>query len=174
MLCVGRCSFSLVNKWNNLIKKLDISQSLLSEVNICWPQHQPTLLSASVASVCSVQPLYSSEEDSASDRLQRCNDCPQVFHVDQFHTLLLWLCALCMQLFDWGLKFCRGWLCLGKKRDSCQLTELSAIERANVESDDKVASFSPCNVLVRLPELPMRCLMYRCLHTCQLKTLLFS
>lgn len=29
-----------------------------------------------------------------------------------------------------------------EERDSCQLTELSAIERANVESDDKVAPFS--------------------------------
>lgn len=61
-----------------------------------------------------------------------------------------------------------------EERDSCQLTELSAIERANVENDDKVAPFSLCNILFCLPELPMRCVMYNCFHTCQLKASLFS
>lgn len=83
--------------------------------------------------------------DSKSDRLWGGNDCPQVFHVYLSRIPLLWLCMLCMQLFDWGLKFCIGMITSEAERHSCQLTELSAVERANVESDDKAAfSFARC------------------------------
>lgn len=83
--------------------------------------------------------------DSKSDRLWGGNDCPQVFHVYLSRIPLLRLCMLCMQLFDWGLKFCIGMITSEAERHSCQLTELSAVERANVESDDKAApSFSRC------------------------------
>lgn len=45
------------------------------------------------------------------------------------------------------------------ERDSCQLTELSAVERANVVNDDKAALFFfliRANIYNTMPDLPMR------------------
>lgn len=77
-----------------------------------------------------------------------CNDCPQVFHVDLSHIVLLWQCTPSMRLSDWGLKILLRMIMSEEERDSCQLTELSAIERVNVESDDKAAPFSVFAVLI--------------------------
>lgn len=143
------------NEWNNFAKWVILQrrngQPISYKISTSDNSNHQKGINFCLYSFCNLQRfngpllLWGYFLDSKSDRLWGGNDCPQVLHVYLSRIPLLWLCMLCMQLFDWGLKFCIGMITSEAERHSCQLTELSAVERANVESDDKAAqSFSRC------------------------------